>query len=105
MATITTTTGKTVLVHPDKKQWRVGGGCGGRGKIHVNTPAATTPAIILSLSSSVEAGDRFIFRDKGGHMANITQVRKLFRRFQHPHIQDKVKAHEVRADLDRIIYS
>ena len=35
-------------------------------------------------------------------MADSTQVRELFRRVQHPQIQDTVKALEVRADLDSI---
>ena len=38
-------------------------------------------------------------------MADSTQVRELFRRFQHPHLQDMVKALEVRSDLDGIKYS
>ena len=46
-----------------------------------------------------------IFRDKGEQMANITQVRKLFRRVQHPQLQDTFKALEVRSDLYGITYS
>ena len=46
-----------------------------------------------------------IFRDKGGQMVDITQVRKLFRRVKHPQLQDMVKAIEFRADLDGITYS
>ena len=46
-----------------------------------------------------------IFRDKEEQMGNITQLHKLFRRVQHPQLQDTVKALEVRADLDSITYS
>ena len=45
-----------------------------------------------------------IFRDEGKQMSDITQVRKLFRRVQHPQLQDTVKALEVRSDLDDIKY-
>ena len=38
-------------------------------------------------------------------MADITQVREIFRMVQHPQLQDTFKALEVRADLDVITYS
>ena len=38
-------------------------------------------------------------------MYNRTQVLELFRRVQHPQLQDTVKAIEVRNDLYRITYS
>ena len=38
-------------------------------------------------------------------MADITQVRKLFQRIQHPQLQDTVKVVEVRAELDGTPYS
>ena len=46
-----------------------------------------------------------IFLDKGGPMANSTQVCELFRRVQNPQLQDKFKALEVRSDLHSITYS
>ena len=46
-----------------------------------------------------------IFRYEGVPMTVSTQVHKLFSRFQHPQLQDTVKALEVRADLDGITYS
>ena len=46
-----------------------------------------------------------IFCDEKEHMDDRTQVHELFRRVQHPVLQDTVKALEVRADLDRITYS
>ena len=46
-----------------------------------------------------------IFRDEGGHMAVITQVCNIFRRVQHPQIQDTFKALEVIAELEGITYS
>ena len=38
-------------------------------------------------------------------MSDSTQVRKLFRRVQHPQLQDTVKALEFRSYLDGIKYS
>ena len=38
-------------------------------------------------------------------MADRTQVRELLRRFQHPKLQDTVKAIEFRAEFDGITYS
>ena len=46
-----------------------------------------------------------IFQNKGGLMADITQVREIFSRVQHPQLQYTVKALEVRSDLDGIKYS
>ena len=46
-----------------------------------------------------------ILCNEGEQMDDSTQVHELFRRVQHPLIQDTVKALEVRADLDRIKYS
>ena len=43
--------------------------------------------------------------DEGGYMSDSTQVCKLFRRVQHPQLQDTVKALEVIADLEGIPYS
>ena len=37
-------------------------------------------------------------------MANSTQVREIFRRVQHLQLQDRVKALEVRAEIDGIKY-
>ena len=37
-------------------------------------------------------------------MANSTQVCELFRRVQHPQLQDRFKAITVRAELDGIAY-
>ena len=45
-----------------------------------------------------------IFRDEGEPMANSTQVHELFRRVQHPQLQDRFKAITVRAELDGIAY-
>ena len=42
---------------------------------------------------------------KGVQTSNITQVRELLRRVQHPQLQDTVKAIDVRSDLDGITYS
>ena len=38
-------------------------------------------------------------------MANIMQIRELFRRVQHPQLQNMAKALEVRTDLDGITQS
>ena len=46
-----------------------------------------------------------IFRDEGGMMADSMQVRELFRRVQHPKLQDTVKDLEVRSELYGIAYS
>ena len=46
-----------------------------------------------------------IFRNGEEIMADSTQVRELFRRFQHPQLQGTVKSLELRADLDGITYS
>ena len=46
-----------------------------------------------------------VFYDKEEQMADSTQLRELFRRVQHPRIQDTVKALEVGDDLDGIKYS
>ena len=45
-----------------------------------------------------------IIHDEGEPMADSTQVREILRIFQHPQLQDKVKALEVRADLDGLTY-
>ena len=45
-----------------------------------------------------------IFHDEEEPMDNSTQVRELFRRVQHPQLQDTAKAIEVRAELDGIKY-
>ena len=46
-----------------------------------------------------------IFRDEGEPMSHITKWRELFRRVQHPKLQDTVKAFEVIAELEGITYS
>ena len=46
-----------------------------------------------------------IFRDKGVPMDDITQVHELFKRVQHPQLQDTVKDLEVRYGLDGITHS
>ena len=46
-----------------------------------------------------------IFRDEGGLMADRTQVCELFRKIQHPKLQDTTKALEFRAETVGIIYS
>ena len=46
-----------------------------------------------------------IFRDEGGLMADRTQVCELFRKIQHPKLQDTTKALEFRAEPVGIIYS
>ena len=76
MATITKTTGKTELVHPDKMQWRVGGGFGGRGDIPVDPHAATAAAIVLSLSSSVKVRAGFDPRSTSLPLPQMTTATK-----------------------------
>ena len=62
---------------------------------------------VLSFSTLLDKMQKMFnfFRDEEGPMDNIKQVRELFRRVQHPQLQDTVKALEVRADLDGIAYS
>ena len=45
-----------------------------------------------------------IFRDEEEPISDSTQICELFRRVQHPQLQYKVKALEVRSDLDGITY-
>ena len=45
-----------------------------------------------------------IFRDERELMSNSTDVRELFRRVQHPELQNTVKALEFREDLEGIKY-